>query len=78
MARAELFALLYPFDVGPRHGFAHTAAAVAVDDVHPFRARPPGRLDDVAEQRTTGEEMEDLRQVRSHALSLPGREDDHV
>ena len=75
---AELLALLHPLDVGCRHGFTYGAAAVSVDDVHGGGAEPARGLDDMGKQRTTSEEMEDFRQVRAHALSLPCRENDHM
>ena len=75
---AEPLALLHPFDVGRGHGFAHSAAAMPVHDVHARRAQPAGRVDDVGQERAPGEKMQDLRQVRAHTLPLPCRENDHV
>ena len=78
MTGTELLGLLHPFDVSAGHGFTHHPSGVSVNDMHARGTEPIRGLDDVGEQRATGEEMEDLRQARAHAPALPCRKDDHM
>ncbi len=76
MAGAELWRLLHPEDVvALGEGRGHPLAAVAVDDHGARRRQCGGGIEDVGQQRPTGEGVQDLRQGRLHAGTLTRGED---
>src|SRR6185503_18900245 len=57
---------------------SHFLRAVAMDHEDPARPERARGIQNVAEQRLAGKRMQDLRQVRAHALALACSENDYI
>ena len=77
VAGPELLGLQHPLDVGVGERSAHRLGAVAVDHDHLARLERARRGEHVGEQRPAGERMQDLGQLRAHALALARRENEN-
>jgi hypothetical protein len=67
---AELLGLKHPFDLRVREGSAYLLCAVAVHHDDPVRRHRARRGEHVRKQRPACERMQDLGQLRTHALAL--------
>ena len=76
MAGAELLGLQCPGDVLAGKRLAHMLTAVTVDHVDVAGRELARGVDDVLEQRAPRDGLQDLGQVRLHALALAGGQDD--
>ena len=76
VAGAELLGLQDPFDLRLGEGGAHLLGAVAMDHDDLARRERARRVEHVREQRPPGERVQDLGQLRAHALALTRGEND--
>ncbi len=76
MAGTELLGLQGPFDLCVGEGGTHLLGAVAVDHDDLAGRQCARRIEHVRKQRPPGERVQDLGQLRAHALALTRGEND--
>ena len=76
VARTELLRLQRPRYSFPRKRLAHPLAAMAVHDMNRRRSKQASGIDDVSQQWSPRERLQDFRERGLHPLPFPGREDD--
>ena len=76
MSCAELLSLQAPVQILVGKGRSHAFGAVTVNDAYGLRLKLPRAVEHMRKQRTAGERMQDLGQIRAHALALARGQDD--